>query len=293
MAARSAGYRACQRCFPDVPVRNADLVSRACVMLDIAENELRVAELAEELAISKAKLMRTFKDVLGVSLKQYATARRMERFREELKLRSKADVTDVMYATGFGSSSRLYEKSRATLGMTPTQFRSGATGEQIGYAVTGSPLGRMLVAATEKGICAIAFGDTDAKLVAELKQRFNKAELVLDEERLEAAVRAVVQHLQEPRSAFALPLDLRATAFQQRVWHALQKIPTGETRSYSAVAKALGRPTAVRAVAQACARNPVAVVVPCHRVVASDAKLAGYRWGVERKRKLLEREARD
>jgi AraC family transcriptional regulator of adaptative response/methylated-DNA-[protein]-cysteine methyltransferase len=165
--------------------------------------------------------------------------------------------------------------------------------ERIEYAVAGSPLGRMLVAATEKGICAIAFGDGDAPLTAELKKRFAKAKLRRDDAMLSKRVGAVLEHLREPKNAFRLPLDLRATEFQQKVWQALLKIPAGETRSYKDVAKYLGRPTAARAVAQACGRNPVAAVVPCHRVVGSDGKLSGYRWGIERKRKLLEREKAD
>jgi len=288
-AARRAGYRACERCRPDAPAADAEVVARACRLLH-EDAECSAADVAKQVGISQARLTRAFKNVLGVSVKQYAMAQRLQRFRGGLQT-SKSKITDAMYAAGFSSSSRLYESAPSKLGMTPTKYKRGGVGELIRYTTADSSLGRMLVAATTKGICAIAFGDSEGAMVRDLQQRFAKAEIARDESSLEEAVRVVTEKLREPARAFALPLDLRATAFQQRVWNALKKIPVGETRSYAAVAKSLGRPTAARAVARACAGNPVAVVVPCHRVVAGDGSMAGYRWGVARKKKLLAQEA--
>jgi AraC family transcriptional regulator of adaptative response/methylated-DNA-[protein]-cysteine methyltransferase len=290
IAARNAGYRACERCKPDAPAKEVELVKRACALM--AKDDLPRRELVAELGTTAAILSRSFNRVLGISVKEYAAARRLKRFRNTLNTQPQAKVTDALYEAGFNSSSRLYESAGTKLGMTPTQYKRGGAGQEVRYTTAASSLGKMLVASTGKGICAILFGDNEAELSAELKTRFAKADLHRDEKNLAAEVRAVLEHLREPHQAFALPLDLRATAYESRVWQALRNIPAGETRTYSAVAAALGQPTAVRAVAQACGRNPVAVVVPCHRVIGSNGKLTGYRWGLARKKKLLEIESR-
>jgi AraC family transcriptional regulator of adaptative response/methylated-DNA-[protein]-cysteine methyltransferase len=247
--------------------------------------------------------------VLGVRPGEYAKAARLERFKAGVRPAKKAaaagtgapkkKITDAIYEAGFGSSSRLYEKSGAALGMTPRVMREGGAGQRIRYTTAATPLGRMLVAATTVGVCAITFGRDDKELLADLRERFNKAELVPAKGPmsdpggwLAAAVAFVTSQLSEHPLAATFPLDVRATAFQQRVWKALQEIPRGETRSYSELALALGAPKASRAVASAIGSNPVAVVVPCHRVIAKDGGLAGYRWGIERKKKLLDAESR-
>jgi AraC family transcriptional regulator of adaptative response/methylated-DNA-[protein]-cysteine methyltransferase len=212
----------------------------------------------------------------------------MERFRGELVQR--ASVTEAIYESGFGSGSRVYENSAAQIGMTPTEFRKNARGLKITYGIAESPLEKVLVAVTRAGVCAVAFGNLESELEDELRGRFALAEIARDDAGLGSTLRHVVSQLSEHPLAAELPLDVRATAFQRRVWMALQAIPRGETRSYAQVAAEIGQPTAVRAVARACASNPVAVVIPCHRVVGSDGKLTGYRWGVERKARLLELE---
>jgi AraC family transcriptional regulator of adaptative response/methylated-DNA-[protein]-cysteine methyltransferase len=230
--------------------------------------------------------------VLGVSPGQYAKEQRLEKFKNKVR-EPKTRITDAIYEAGFGSSSRLYEKSEASLGMTPRTMRAGGAGLVIRYCTAASPLGRMLVAATDVGVCSIAFGKDDAELVADLRERFNKAQLMQAKGNtgwLAEGVAFVTSQLGEHPLAATFPLDVRATAFQQRVWKALQQIPRGETRSYGSIAKELGRPTAARAVGMAIGSNPVAVVVPCHRAIRSDGSLSGYRWGTERKKKLLEAE---
>jgi len=292
--AEAAGYRACMRCEPDRTTAKPDPQAGAIAAVteylkDHADERTRLADVAKATGVGRLTILRGFKRVLGVSPGQYAKAQRVAKFKERVR-EPKVRITDAIYEAGFGSSSRLYEKSGASLGMTPRVMREGGAGLMIRYCTAASPLGRMLVATTDVGICSIAFGKDDAELVAGLRERFGKAQLVAAKGNtgwLADAVAFVSSQLGEHPLAATFPLDVRATAFQQRVWKALQEIPRGETRSYSAVAQQLGAPTATRAVAAACGANPVAIAVPCHRVVGKDGSLTGYRWGVERKRKLL------
>ena len=239
--------------------------------------------------MSPHHLQRTFKQLMGITPRQYADAVRLGHFRAQLK--KGADVTAAVYDAGYGSSSRAYEGAGARLGMTPGAYRRGGRGMRIAYTIVASPLGRLLVAATERGISAVCLGDGDAPLEVALREEYPAAELRRDDMGLKAWVAAILQRMEGREPAAALPLDLRATAFQRRVWEELQAIPRGQTRSYGEVARRIGQPTAARAVARACATNPVAVVIPCHRVVGGGGSLTGYRWGVERKQRLLEREA--
>ena len=322
-AAELAGFRACKRCQPDLatprPDPQAALIARAADYLaSHATERTRLADLARTLGVGRLTLLRGFRRVLGVSPGEFARAQRVAHFKDSLRpakpplaslpkpLNKPAAhankpqpaptrITDAIYESGFGSSSRLYESSHDTLGMTPRTLRAGGAGQLIRYATAPSPLGRMLAAATGTGICAIAFGRDDAELVAELRQRFNKAQLVPAKGNtgwLAEALAFVLSQTTEHPLAATFPLDVRATAFQQRVWRALQQVPRGQTRSYSALARSLGSPTAARAVAAACAANPVALAIPCHRAIAQDGSLAGYCWGLQRKQKLLAAEAR-
>jgi AraC family transcriptional regulator, regulatory protein of adaptative response / methylated-DNA-[protein]-cysteine methyltransferase len=234
-------------------------------------------------------LARAFKRVLGVSPKQYRDARRVARFKSELKRRPL--VSPAVYEAGYGSSSRVYERADAQLGMTPATYARGGAGAAIAYAVVPSPLGRLLVAATARGICRIGLGDDAATLEADLAAEFPAARIRKDRTGLEGFVAAIVAHLEGREPDLDLPLDIWATAFQRRVWLELQRIPYGKTRSYADVARRIGQPTATRAVAQACATNPAALVIPCHRVIREDGEIGGYRWGSERKRVLIAREA--
>jgi AraC family transcriptional regulator of adaptative response/methylated-DNA-[protein]-cysteine methyltransferase len=298
--AEAAGYRACKRCEPERTEAKADPQAGAIAAVteylkEHGEERTRLADVAKATGVGRLTILRGFKRVLGVSPGQYAKEARLERFKNKVRepKAGKAPITDAIYEAGYGSSSRLYEKSSAALGMTPRVMREGGAGLLIRYTTAASPLGRMLVATTDVGICSIAFGRDDKELVAGLREKFSKAQLVAAKGNtgwLADAVAFVTSQLGEHPLAATFPLDVRATAFQQRVWKALQAIPRGETRSYSEVASQLGAPTASRAVAAACGSNPVAVVVPCHRVVGKDGSLTGYRWGVERKRKLLEAE---
>jgi AraC family transcriptional regulator of adaptative response/methylated-DNA-[protein]-cysteine methyltransferase len=301
--AQAAGYRACLRCEPDrttaKPDPQADAIATVTEYLkDHATERTRLDEVAKATGVGRLTILRGFKRVLGVSPGQYAKAQRVDSFKKGLREKNgsgepKKRVTDAIYEAGYGSSSRLYEKSNAALGMTPRVMREGGAGLVIRYCTAASPLGRMLVATTDVGICSITFGKDDAELIAGLREAFNKAQLVSARGNtgwLADGVAFVLSQMGEHPLAATFPLDVRATAFQQRVWRALQEIPRGETRSYSELAAALGKPSAVRAVAGACGANPVAVAVPCHRVVGKDGSLTGYRWGTERKRKLLEAE---
>jgi AraC family transcriptional regulator of adaptative response/methylated-DNA-[protein]-cysteine methyltransferase len=298
--AEAAGYRACKRCEPERTEAKADPQAGAIAAVteylkDHAEERTRLADVAKATGVGRLTILRGFKRVLGVSPGQYAKEARLERFKNKVRepKKGKAPITDAIYEAGYGSSSRLYEKSSAALGMTPRVMREGGAGLLIRYTTAASPLGRMLVATTDVGICSIAFGRDDKELVAGLREKFSKAQLVAAKGNtgwLADAVTFVASQLGEHPLAATFPIDVRATAFQQRVWKALQGIPRGETRSYSEVALQLGAPTASRAVAAACGANPVAVVVPCHRVIGKDGSLTGYRWGVERKRRLLEAE---
>lgn len=290
-AAEQSGFRPCRRCRPREGPRSpqAELVARLCRHIEAhSDGPLTLAELAAQAGIAPHRLLRTFQRVMGITPRQYADALRLRRLKKHL--RRGVDVTTALYEAGYGSSSRLYERSNAQLGMTPDAYRRGGRGMRLGYAIARSPLGRLLVAATERGVSAVYLGDSDAPLVAALRKEYSNAEVRRDTNGLSRWVRALLRHLEGRQPRLDLPLDIQATAFQRRVWEALRGIPYGATRSYSQVARSLGRPTAARAVARACATNPVSVVIPCHRVVREDGGLGGYRWGLERKRALLERE---
>ncbi|HVJ08401.1 MAG TPA: bifunctional DNA-binding transcriptional regulator/O6-methylguanine-DNA methyltransferase Ada [Acidisarcina sp.] len=287
--AERAGYRACKRCRPSENHPQHQLLTAACEYLEEhMEETVKLEALGKLLSLSPFHAQRLFRQALGITPKQYQQARRMERFREQLLL--KDSVTEAVYEAGFSSSSRVYEQATAQMGMTPTTYREGAKGMAIRFCIHDCTLGKILVAVTPVGICSIALGGLESELEEALRERFPRAELARDDAGLGNTVIQVLSQMSEHPLTLSLPLDIRATAFQTRVWQALQRIPRGETRSYAEVAREIGQPTAVRAVARACASNPVALAIPCHRVVGSDGKLTGYRWGVERKRKLLEAE---
>ncbi|HEY3279681.1 MAG TPA: bifunctional DNA-binding transcriptional regulator/O6-methylguanine-DNA methyltransferase Ada [Gemmatimonadales bacterium] len=290
-AAEQAGFRACRRCRP-ADVNGTDpavaLVREACRTLDAPEPP-RLEALATRLGTPPRRLARAFKRVLGVSPKQYRDARRVARFKSALKRRP--HVSPAVYEAGYGSSSRVYERADAQLGMTPATYARGGAGAEIAYAVVPSPLGRLLVAATTRGICRIGLGDDAATLEADLTAEFPAARIRKDRAGLEQYVTAIVEYLDGREPHLDLPLDIWATAFQRRVWLELQRIPYGKTRSYADVARRIGQPTATRAVARACATNPAALVIPCHRVIREDGEMGGYRWGSERKRALIAQEA--
>jgi len=286
--AERAGYRACLRCKPTGISSQAQSVMRARQLLDEAEGVLTLAELSKRVGVSSFHLQRLFKRATGLSPREYQSARRMQQVKRGL--RKGDDVTTALYEAGFGSPSRLYEKSQQQLGMTPGTYRRGGAGLTVAYAIVPSALGRMLAAATPRGLCAVRFADTATELERELREEFHAATLVRDEAALQPYLAPLLANLRGEHNTIDLPLDVRATAFQKKVWETLQRIPRGETRSYTEVAAAIGDAKAVRAVARACASNPVAVAVPCHRVVRSDGELAGYRWGLARKKKLLSQE---
>jgi AraC family transcriptional regulator of adaptative response/methylated-DNA-[protein]-cysteine methyltransferase len=290
--AERAGFRPCRRCRPNEPglaKQRAAAVARACRLIETAETTPDLDTLAGAAGLSRFHFHRVFKTVTGVTPKAYAAARRTRRVREELA--RNATVTEAIYGAGFNSNGRFYATSTEVLGMTPTAFRSGGPGASIRFAVGECSLGSILVAATEKGVCAILLGDEPGPLVRDLQDRFPKAQLVGGDAGFERLVAKVVGFVEAPALGLDLPLDVRGTAFQQRVWQALRQIPAGSTTSYTKLAARIGAPTAVRAVARACATNAIAVAIPCHRVVRNDGGLAGYRWGVERKRALIAREA--
>jgi len=291
-AAEGAGFRACRRCRPrEVGPRGARiaLVRRVCALLDGERDERwTLSGLAGEAGVSPRHLVRSFQETLGLTPRQYADARRLAAFKG--KLRKGGSVTGALYEAGFGSSSRLYEDVQGRIGMTPATYRRGGRGMSIAYTITESPLGRLLVAATERGIAAVSLGDSDAALESALRAEYPAAEIRRQDAPLASWVRRVLDELSGTAAASEVPLDVQATAFQHRVWRELRAIPRGQTRSYSEVARRLGRPGAARAVAQACATNRVALLVPCHRVVEKGGRPGGYRWGAERKRALLERE---
>jgi AraC family transcriptional regulator of adaptative response/methylated-DNA-[protein]-cysteine methyltransferase len=267
----------------------AAVVTRACRIIEAADAPPDLRSLAAEVGLSPHHLHRVFKAVTGVTPKAYAAATRAARAREQLD--GGASVTDAMYGAGFSSSGRFYEDAPRRLGMTPTQFRSGGASITVRFAVGQCDLGAVIVAATERGVCAIELGDDAGELVRALQDRFHAAELVGGDPAFDALVATAVGLVEHPERPADLPLDVRGTAFQERVWQALRAIPAGETRTYAEVAAAIGSPSSVRAVAGACAANHVAVAIPCHRVVRTDGSLSGYRWGVERKASLLAREA--
>jgi AraC family transcriptional regulator of adaptative response/methylated-DNA-[protein]-cysteine methyltransferase len=290
--AEAAGFRACLRCRPDAPPlaeRQAAAVAQACRLIDAAEEEPDLASLAAACGMSRFHFHRVFKAHTGITPKAYAAARRAGRLQQGLA--QAGSVTAAAYDAGFNSSGRFYAASSGLLGMTPRRYRTGGGGEAIRFAVAQCSLGALLVAATDKGICCILLGDDPDALVRDLQDRFPKAELIGAEADFERTVAQVVAFVEAPRIGLDLPLDVRGTVFQQRVWQALRQIPAGQTVGYAELAARLGMPQGARAIAGACAANPVAVAIPCHRVVRNDGSISGYRWGVERKQALLRREA--
>jgi AraC family transcriptional regulator, regulatory protein of adaptative response / methylated-DNA-[protein]-cysteine methyltransferase len=292
-AAELAGFRACKRCQPSgesQSEREAELVRRACELIREGERALPLGELARAVGLSSCYFQRMFKRVSGVSPREYATEMRAERARAAL--RGKDSVTEAIYESGYNASSRFYERSTKMLGMRPREFKGGGPGQEIQYCIERSALGLVLIAATRRGICCIHFGESRKGLEAELQKNFSRANILEGNSEFKGWVKMAMQSIDEAKGAKNLPLDLRGTVFQQRVWKALQEIPYGATTTYLKLAEKLENPRAVRAVARACATNSVAVLVPCHRVVRSDGALAGYRWGLARKQRLLEREAK-
>jgi AraC family transcriptional regulator of adaptative response/methylated-DNA-[protein]-cysteine methyltransferase len=288
-AAEQAGFRPCKRCHPrEAENKRSELIQRACDLLDSAEESMTLSQLSEQLGVSSFHLQRTFKKALGISPRQYAAERRANKFKTSV--RDGQAIASAMYDAGYGSSSRLYERSTVEFGMTPATYRRNGAGANITFALAESELGWLLVAATEKGICAVRLGSNANELELGLRNEFSAAQINPDTGQLSKSVKQILEHVEGTRPHLSLPLDVQATAFQRLVWEALVAIPYGVTKSYGEVAKAIGRPSAVRAVARACATNPVALVVPCHRVIGSDKSLSGYRWGIERKKKLLQRE---
>lgn len=282
--AERAGYRSCRRCHPTRtnavdPV--VSLVRAACRAIDAGQKPTA--------GVGPQRLARAFKRVLGITPKEYAAARRLVRFKQELKRRK--HVSPALYEAGFGSTSRVYEHTHERLGMTPAKYARGGAGVGIAYVTVATALGRLLVAASERGICRVALGDDTGKLEADLLDEFPAARVVQDKSgKLHGFVTTILAYLDGREPDLNLPLDIRATAFQRKVWQELQRIPFGKTRSYTEIAERIGQPTATRAVARACATNPVALIIPCHRVIRGDGDLGGYRWGVERKKALLQGE---
>ena len=290
--AEGAGFRPCKRCKPDQPSlaeQHAVIVAELCRLIEDAEQVPSLEELAKHAGLSIYHLHRIFKAITGLTPRAYAAAHRAKRVRAELDLSS--TVTEAIYGAGYGSNGRFYEKSNEILGMTPTHYRAGGANTEIRFAIGECSLGSILVAQSEFGVCAILMGDDPDKLVRDLQDQFPQANLIGGDAKFEQLVARVIGFVEAPKLGLDLPLDVRGTAFQQRVWQALRKIPVGKTVSYADIAKRIGVPKSVRAVAQACAANMLAVAIPCHRVVRNDGGLSGYRWGVERKRALLEREA--
>ncbi len=288
--AEKQGFRPCRRCRPNEVAGPVALVERASRELaKFGEDEgVRFAALAARLNTTPGTLRRAFQQVTGLRPRDLAAALRVARFKK--MLRQGKQIADALYETGYGSTSRVYEKSNAQLGMTPATYRKGGKNMKIGYAIAKSSLGKILVGATERGISAVYLGDADAKLLEELRDEYPHAEISAGGDSFEQWVKEIVQRVEGNPPRLELPLDLQATAFQRRVWQELQRIPRGSTRTYTQVARALGSPKAVRAVARACATNPVSIVVPCHRVIREDGSLAGYRWGLSRKEQLLAQE---
>jgi AraC family transcriptional regulator of adaptative response/methylated-DNA-[protein]-cysteine methyltransferase len=289
--AEAAGFRACKRCRPNEP-RGSELsgpsIERACRLIESSEKLPPLAVLAAVARVSPSHFHRVFKAQVGITPREYGLSWRRGRVQRELV--AQKSVTQAAYSAGYGSSSQFYVESVKSLGMPPAKYRTGGAGLAIKFAIGQCWLGAILVAATEVGICAILLGDDPQELLDDLERRFSNAELLGDDKKFNRTVAQVVGFLENPLRGLELPLDIRGTVFQQQVWSALQRIPPGKTTTYTEIARRLGKPTAVRAVAQACAANPLAVAIPCHRVVRRDGGLAGYRWGIERKRTLLEHE---
>jgi AraC family transcriptional regulator of adaptative response/methylated-DNA-[protein]-cysteine methyltransferase len=291
--AERAGYRACRRCRPDAPPvdRWIEKIQRACVYLSNVDGHVSLAALANRLGGSPYHFQRNFKRIVGVTPREYADACRLRKVKRNL--RRGGDVTAAMFDAGYGSSSRFYERAAPKLGMSPSAYRRGGAGMDIRFDIADSPLGRLMVAATGRGLCAVCMGDSDPELEQRLRREYPAATIVRDTGALTRWTREILAHLSGKHPRLDLPLDVRATAFEWQVWQALGAIPYGETRSYSEVAASIGRPRAVRAVASACARNPVALAIPCHRVVPAAGGIGGYRWGAGRKKALLSGEAKN
>jgi AraC family transcriptional regulator of adaptative response/methylated-DNA-[protein]-cysteine methyltransferase len=289
--AERAGFRPCKRCKPDQssPVeQHVAIIAEACRFIEESDEAPRLAQLADHVGLSAYHFHRVFKAVTGLTPKEYAAANRAKRVRSTLGRSS--TVTEAIYDAGYNSNGRFYETSNEVLGMTPSNYRAGGASTEMRFAVGECSLGSILVARSERGVCAILLGDDADELTRDLQHRFPRANLIGGDAEFEQLVAQVVGFVEAPALGLALPLDVRGTAFQQRVWQALQKIPVGSTASYADIAKQIGQPKSVRAVAQACGANTLAVAIPCHRVVRNDGALSGYRWGIERKRALLERE---
>ena len=292
--AEAAGFRPCLRCHPkgrSPAEANAELIAEACRLIEAAEELPTLDRLAARIGLSPYHFHRQFKAVTGLTPKAWAMAHRARKLRAGLAQEG-GSVTGAIYEAGYGSGSRFYERGAQTLGMTPTRYRSGGKGAEIRFAVGHSSLGAILVAQSAQGVCAITLGDDPEVLIHDLEDRFPDATLIGGDDGFEDLVAKVVGFVEAPRIGLDLPLDIRGTAFQERVWQALREIPAGETASYAGIARKIGAPKSARAVAQACAANALAVAIPCHRVVRNDGALSGYRWGIERKRALLASEAR-
>lgn len=287
--AETRGYRPCRRCRPKELPSAAALVGQAAELLASAQDEtIRLEAIARQISATPEKLRRAFRSMTGLSPREFAEAARLQRFKK--LLREGQSITEALYACGFGSPSRVYEKTNSQMGMTPAAYKKGAPGMNIEYSITKSNLGQILVAATERGISAIYLGENEKQLVSELRAEYPKAALRATPSTHGPWMKEIMNRLAGQTPNVELPLDVQATAFQRRVWQELQKIPRGTTSTYTQVARALGKPKSVRAVARACATNPVSIIIPCHRVIRADGNLAGYRWGLKRKQELLERE---
>ncbi|BCJ08925.1 bifunctional DNA-binding transcriptional regulator/O6-methylguanine-DNA methyltransferase Ada [Mitsuaria sp. RG] len=286
--AEAAGYRPCKRCKGGQGSRRTDLVARACRLIEASETAPNLDQLGSELNVSPFHLHRLFKAETGLTPKAYASAFRAQRLRERLD--AAGSVTEAIFDAGYNSNSRFYESAGERLGMRPREYRAGGQGATIRFALAQCALGAILVAQSERGICAILLGDEPEPLLKDLQDKFPKAQLIGGDDAFERLVAEVIGFVEAPALGLALPLDVQGTAFQERVWQALREVPAGTTVSYTDIAERIGAPKAVRAVAQACAANAIAVAIPCHRVVRRDGDLSGYRWGIERKRQLLDRE---
>jgi AraC family transcriptional regulator of adaptative response/methylated-DNA-[protein]-cysteine methyltransferase len=287
--AKRAGYRSCLRCLPDQADAQSKWIAECCRLLERdLERSVSLAELAAHAGISAFHLQRTFKQRLGVTPRQYQDALRMQRVKSGLS--NGSSITDAIYDAGFNSVSRFYEKAGEHFGMSPFTYKRGGSGQAIRFTVFPCALGAAMIATTDQGVCSVAFGDNDDALEQTLRGQFAQALIVRDDAGLQNHAEALNSYLDGHRMSFDLPMNIRATAFQERVWRLLAAIPYGETRTYSQIAEQLGQPTAVRAVATACASNALAVLIPCHRVVGKNGRLSGYRWGIDRKRTLLETE---
>jgi AraC family transcriptional regulator of adaptative response/methylated-DNA-[protein]-cysteine methyltransferase len=287
--ARQDGFRACLRCRPESVAAGSDVAQRICRYIDErADDSPSLSELSARFGLSRHHLARSFKAAIGMTPKAYADMQRIERLRQ--RLRKGESVTTALYSAGFGSSSRLYERSNALMGMTPSDYRRQGAGTTVSFTVVDTTLGKLLVAATSRGICAVKLGDSEVTLERGLRHEYGAAEVRRDDGTLAPLVGPIVKYIEKGAPLHDLAMDVQATAFTRSVWKALMAIPYGQTRTYGQIAASIGRPTAARAVARACATNQLALVIPCHRVVPSAGGTGGYRWGAARKRKLLERE---